>query len=240
MAIDNDMNIDKILERLMEHYGFKRKSKLLELLQIKRTTFYQNVNSSKKDTDKIRKTSPMIYEVILKLCLREKLNPNWVFFGQGAIKQNTKIASIVHNSELNTLQSSNTISIPYFSDINASDDFDYENDNLNTMEYLVLPKTDNLKFETLQAINVYDDSMMPNIPSNSIIIIETSNILFINNAVYVVVYNGKKFVTRVQQIDDKTLLLKSDNAQCSTLVAKIQDVHFCGKVINNILMSNIT
>lgn len=92
--------------------------------------------------------------------------------------------------------------------------------------------------KNLNAIKVYGDSMHPNIKQDSIILINMDKKEIQNNTVYAVRYENEVFVKRLEVVNDN-ILLKSDNVQYNTIIAKKSKVYIIGQVISSIQENNI-
>jgi len=236
------MDIVRAIKRLKDYYGIKTDASLAEVLEMSKSTFSENVKKltiPKKETGK--QTSSLLIDIILKRCLKDDINPSYIFAGKYPITAAQKTAQTANAIDLEKYISPDTISIPYFSDIRSSmgaggvDDVEVEK------EYIVIPKFDNMKAgrNRYQAIKVEGDSMLPNIANNSIIIVDTSDKFTIDNAVYVCVYGGDIYIKRIQNIDDSNIFLKSDNASYKTILAQKTEVTICGRVTNSFSFNNI-
>lgn len=235
------MNISDILERVNEIYGFKTKSDLANWFGISASTLHDRIkNASTPNDDKSKKFGNKLYEDILtRIAKDEKINPNYIFFGRPPKFFDDKTVRMIRGEEVATVDNNDVFTIPYFSDIRASAGNGYCNDHNCEPEYLVMPKTlCKSKPKNVHAIKVDGDSMSPNIKENSIIFVDTGDTFLMQNAVYVVNYQGDIYVKRLQQVDGQ-ILLKSDNIKYNTIIADPTELKIIGKVKNSISADNI-
>lgn len=236
------MNMEKTIERLIEYYNLENEVAIAKKLNIPLSTYRDNYKKAITETERIRKTGNMLYEVILNLCIEDGLNPNWVFFGKYPKTNNEedKDAKIISKKDLKDYLNDDTISIPYFTDIVASAGGGCINEDCQELEYLVMPKVflKDLNEKHIQAIKIVGDSMEPNIKNNSIVFVDTNDKDKLNNAVYVVNLAGEIYIKRLEFLGD-TVLLKSDNIIYNTIAAKNSEIKIIGKVKNSVSLDLI-
>lgn len=236
------MNMEKTIERLKEYYSLENEVAIAKKLDIPLSTYRDNYKKAVTETERVRKTGNLLYEVILNLCIEDGLNPNWFFFGKYPKSNNEgdKDARIISKKDLKDYLNEDTISIPYFTDIAASAGGGCVNEDCQELEYLVMPKVflKDLNEKYIQAIRIIGDSMEPNIKNNSIIFVDTNDKDKLNNAVYVVNLAGEIYIKRLEFLGE-TVLLKSDNIIYNTIPVKNSEIKIIGKVKNSVSLDLI-
>ena len=77
------MDIEEIIKRVNEIYGFKSKADLARWFDVPPTTLYDRINSAKNPTKKEKNFGNKLYEDILqRIAKDDKVNPNYIFFGK--------------------------------------------------------------------------------------------------------------------------------------------------------------
>lgn len=232
------MDIEKILDRVNEIYGFKKRSELARWFNIPDSTLHDRIKNAKENINKKRNVGNKIYEdILVRIAKDDRINPNYIFFGKLPKYFDEKIVRTIKEENINSLKNEDVFTIPYYNDIRASNG--YCNDHNYEPEYLVMPKAFcKSRAKHIHAIKVDNNSMSPNIKENSIVFVDTDDTFFIQNAVYVVNKLGEIYVKRVQHADGH-ILLKSDNISYNTIICEPQDVKIIGKVINSISVDNL-
>ena len=250
------------LLRIEKLYDCKTATDTANLLGMPKMTFFDNRRKALEDYKKIEQLkneqNPVkkailektinangkkqyvnsLYLSFIELAARDNLNLNWVFYNQLPIYNNEeKIAKVVQNYYLSEHLNDDSVAIPYFTDIKASAGNGYINSEDKTSDFIVLPKS-MISGKKLNAIKVYGDSMSPNIKPDSIILIDLDKKELKNNTVFALRYEDEVYVKRIED-HGETILLKSDNIQYSTIVAKRNKIFIIGQVVSTILDKNI-
>ncbi|TLS99925.1 S24 family peptidase [Aliarcobacter cibarius] len=259
------LNIYECLLRIEKLYKCTKSIETAKLLNLQKTTFYNNRSRAEEEYKTLKKyeteTEPFkkdllskqlfgnknqrqhantLIQAFIDLATRDNLNLNWIFYGQLPIKNNNedKIGKIVEKHFVNDHLNKDTIAIPFYTNIKASAGSGYINEDNEDNDFIVLPKSMVEGSKKLNAIRVYGDSMAPNIKQDSIILIDIEKKALKNNLVYAVRYENEVFVKRVEDIGD-SILLKSDNVQYNTIIAKKTKTYIIGQVITSIQNKNI-
>lgn len=233
------MNMEKIINRIKDHYNLKSEPAISKELGMPLSTFRDNYTKAIESSTKVRTTANMLYEVILKKCIEDDINPNWVFFGKYPKTNNEKEAKIISKNDLKDYQNDDTVTIPYYTDIRASAGGCNNSDDSET-EYIVMPKIflKDMNTKCIHAVKIVGDSMEPNIKENSIVFIDTNDKEQLNNAVFVLNYDNEVYIKRLEFIGDM-ILLKSDNIVYNTMNAKEKEITIIGKVKNTVSLDSI-
>ena len=228
------MNMTETIDRIIRYYGLRNsKSAVAKKLGMPLSTYVDNLLKATNESPQIRATSNMLYQVILKLCVDDNLNPNWIFFGRYPKSNTDKDAEIVNKSDLKNHDSLDIVAIPYYTNLKTF------NTSSPKEKYIVMPKT------FLQEINANfisvtmpDDTMNPNIKQNSIVFIDLNDKNELNNAVYLLSYKKEFFIKRLE-FHAEIILLKSDNVAYNTITAVKKDLILIGKVKNSISIDSL-
>lgn len=259
------LNIYECLMRIEELYDCKTSLQTAKLLNLQKTTFYNNKYRAEEEYKNLKKyeieTDPLKKEYLAKklfenknqrqhantliqafidLAIKDNLNLNWIFYGELPIKNSNdeKVGKIVDKNLLKEHLNSNSIAIPFYVNIKASAGTGYINEDFEENDFIVLPKSMTKGNKNLNAIKVYGDSMSPNIKQDSIILINIDKKEIQNNTVYALRYENEVFVKRLEVVGDN-ILLKSDNVQYNTIIARKSKVYIIGQVISSIQENNI-
>lgn len=235
------MNIDEILDRVKDLYGFKNKADLARWFEIPATTLYDRINNARDlDTNKSKNFGNKLYEdILVRIAEDERINPNYIFFGRPPKFFDEKTVRKIRGEDVPNYEDEDVFTVPYYSDIKASAGNGYYNDHNCEPEYLVMPKAlYKAKSKHIHAIKVDGDSMSPNIKENSIVFVDSGDTFLTQNAVFVVNYQGEIYVKRVQKVDGH-ILLKSDNIRYNTIICEPQDIKIVGRVVNSISVDNL-
>lgn len=235
------MNIDEILDRVKDLYGFKNKADLARWFEIPATTLYDRINNARDlDTNKSKNFGNKLYEdILVRIAEDERINPNYIFFGRPPKFFDEKTVRKIRGEDVPNYEDEDVFTVPYYSDIKASAGNGYCNDHNCEPEYLVMPKAlCKSSPKHLHAIRVDGDSMSPNIKENSIVFVDTGDDFLTQNAVFVVNYRGEIYVKRVQKVDGH-ILLKSDNIRYNTIICEPEDIKIVGRVVNSISVDNL-
>lgn len=230
------MDIDEILNRINEMYGFKKKSELAKWFNIPDSTLHDRIKKAKDDSNKKRNVANKLYEdILLRIAEDDRINPNYIFFGKPPKFFDDKFVRRIRGEELPSyLMDDDVVTIPYYADIKTSVGNGYCNTEECESEFIVIPKTlCSANIKNIHAIKMECDSMSPNIKENSIIFVDTGETLLMQNSVYVLNYKGNIFVKRIQQVDGQ-ILLKSDNMHYNTILCSAKDIKIIGRVVNSI------
>lgn len=257
------VNIYESLKRIEKLYNCEKSTETAKLLNLPNMTFLDNKRKAEAEYNKLKQyeieTNPIkkeilakelsknngkkqyansLYQSFIDLAAKDNLNLNWVFYGQLPIKNNDeKIGKIVQNYFINEHLNDDSIAIPFFNNIKASAGNGYINDENDEPDFMVLPKS-MVVGKNLNAIKVFGDSMSPNIKQDAVILIDLDKREIINNRVYAIRYDNEVFVKRLEVSGDQ-ILLKSDNVQYNTIIAKKSKVYVIGQVVSSILDQNI-
>jgi SOS-response transcriptional repressor LexA len=236
------MNIEDIIKRVNEIYGFKTKADLARWFEVPAATLHDRINNAKNNSKHKEKSfGNKIYEdILVHIAKDDRINPNYIFFGKPPKFFDEKTVRKIKGEEIPLMKEDNEVfTVPYYTNIKASTNAEYYKGSDCEPEYLIMPKTlCKTKTKYIHAIKVDDDSMSPNIKGNSIVFVDTGNTFLAQNRVFVVNYRGDIYVKRIQQVDGH-ILLKSDNIHYNTIVCEPQDLKIVGKVINSISVDNL-
>lgn len=236
------MNIDDILGRVKEIYGFKTKADLARWFDIPATTLYDRINNAQDpEKNKAKNFGNKLYEDILtRIAEDDRINPNYIFFGKPPKFFDEKTVRMIRGEELAAHDSDDVFAVPYYSNIEACACNDRLCDHNNCEpEYLVMPKVFYKKSsKNLYAVKVDSDIMSPNIKANSVIFVDTVDDFLTQNAVFVVKYKGDVHIRRVQKVDGH-ILLKADNIRYNTIICEPSDIKIVGRVVYSISVDNL-
>lgn len=213
------MDILESLDRVREFYNAKSDIDMGKILDIKPSTYSENKKKLIGEDTRSRKHGSIFYEKLINLCQIKQLNPAWVFFGKFPRTMEDKNATIVKKEELSGFMDDKFVSLKYYEDI----------DSLDSSDYIVLPN-DMVGDKECIAIKMYDDSMNITIKQDSIILVDKNNTKLQEiSSVYLVKYQDKIKVRRLEKLEDR-ILVYADNIAIATTIIKADDMEILGKI----------
>lgn len=260
------MRIDEILRRIQEVYNLKSTdadflrwlnsttdgeeqaeptSKAASTLsdRLKNARLTEKIREEKaagiEESQKTKKKEKMfgnkLYEdILVRISRDDNINPNYIFFGKLPKTFDEKTVRKIRGEEMSEYESEMFLGVPFYADINANFMGFY-----GDVEHLLIPKaiykeTSKLIYTTL----LDNDSMEPNIKSNSVVFVNTGDNFLTQNALFLVHFRGENFVKRVQKVDGH-ILLKSDNIRYNTLICEPRDIKIIGRITNSITVDSL-
>lgn len=219
----------KAIKRVQKHYKIDSNQELKELLNMAMSTLRDNLAKAKEEENNPQRVhTNSFYGKLIKLCEKDNLNPNWVFFGKFPIyNDDTKEdIKIVYQEDLKTYEDRGTVALKYYK--NMTDIVVFKDD----FEYIVVP-SDIVSSGDIKAIKFPHNYMVPNIKKDTVLFVDQNNTKIEYNSVYLVEYQNNISVNRVELSGD-IVLLKNDNQKYKTTTAKANEVKIIGLIVGGI------
>lgn len=166
-----------------------------------------------------------------------KINEQWLRFNDSEMFVGPTIDDFdLLEEELN---SQNTISIPFYTDIKASAGTGCIAAE-SCKEYIKIPKMflpDD--YSSLEVLSVHGDSMESTFYDNDLIIIDKSKKDFINGKIFIVLYDDELYVKRMFKLPQNRIILKSDNKYYPDIEVISDNFKIIGQVVKALNFKNL-
>jgi len=167
----------------------------------------------------------------LKLAKHFKVSKEWLEDGVGEMIRSESDLLLDDITQTAALLD-NSISIPFYKDIQASAGHGCENGDCTPTNITISKDMLPTLSDSIEAIRVTGNSMQPTINDEDVIFIDKNSTDVIDGKIYVVYLCEEVYVKRIfKQHKTKEILLKSDNDIYPDIMADCEDFRIIGKVI---------
>ncbi|QOR61171.1 LexA family transcriptional regulator [Sulfurovum sp. ST-21] len=208
--------IEDIIDRLIDILEKERGEKVY----VKDVAKALKMSSSQLSNFKSRKSIP--YDKITEYCARNRININWVLFGQSVEMLNSEVESVYRVKLIEGVHSS--------AGGGAFNDEDVEFSYL-TIDPIYKDLLGINNIDEIEAIRVIGDSMEDTLHEGAIILVNRKKTELSNGGIFVINTPGGVFVKRVAINPTGGVDLISDNKSYETQTIPFEDVTVVGRVI---------